>query len=278
MHNFLVALQSIDPVALRIGPLSVRWYGIAYATGFLCAFVLMRSFARRWKTGLSTDDLLTVLLYAIIGVVAGGRLGYCLFYGPGYYLSHPLEIPALWDGGMSFHGGFIGILLGGYIASRQLKVSFLTVADLGAIGAPIGFGLGRIANFINGELWGRVTTSSWGIVFAGAGSSPRIPSQLLEALLEGLVLFLIVLFLAYKKPPLPQGSIIGWLTIFYGCFRIFSEFFREPDVGIGFIAGNWLTMGIILSLPMVIGGIVVVAWSKKRGLLQENAFQKSKLN
>lgn len=236
----------------------------------------MRFFARRWKTAISTDDLLTVLLYAIIGVVAGGRLGYCLFYGQGYYFSHPQEIIALWDGGMSFHGGFIGILIGGALASRQLKVPFWTVADLGAIGAPIGFGLGRVANFINGELWGRVTTSSWGIVFAGAGNAPRIPSQLIEALLEGLVLFLIVLFLAYKKPPLPQGNIIGWLTVFYGCFRIFAEFFREPDVGIGFISGGWLTMGMILSIPMVILGGAIVVWSSRRAIPQEKVLIKHK--
>lgn len=266
MHNFLVAFQSIDPVALRIGPLAVRWYGLAYAAGFICAFLLMRSFAKRWKTGLSTDDLLTIVLYAIVGVIAGGRLGYVLFYGQGYYLAHPAEIFALWDGGMSFHGGFIGILLGGYLAARQLKVPFLTVADLGAIGAPIGFGLGRLANFINGELWGRVTTSSWGIVFQGAGSRPRIPSQLIEALLEGLVLFLIVFFLARKEPKLPRGALIGYLTIFYGCFRIFAEFFREPDGGIGFLAGDWLTMGMLLSLPMVVGGIILVVWAYKKKL------------
>lgn len=258
MHSFLVAFQSIDPVAFRVGPLAVHWYGIAYATGFICGFLLMRSFAKRWQTGLTTDDILTVLLYAIVGVIAGGRLGYCLFYGQGYYFSHPLEIFSLWDGGMSFHGGFIGILIGGYLAARQLKTSFLTVADLGAIGAPIGFGLGRLANFINGELWGRVTTSSWGIVFASAGSQPRIPSQLIEALLEGVVLFIIMVIMARKLPPFKPGTLICWLAVFYGVFRIFAEFFREPDVGIGFLAGGWLTMGMLLSLPMVIGGLVLL--------------------
>lgn len=264
MHNFLIAFQSIDPVALSLGPLQIRWYGLAYAAGFLAAFFLMCFFARRWKTGLSGDDLLTILLYAIVGVIVGGRLGYCLFYGQGYYFTHLLEVFALWDGGMAFHGGFIGILLGGFFAARQLKVPFLTIADLGAIGAPIGFGLGRIANFVNGELWGRVTTSPFGVVFEGAGPLPRIPSQLIEALLEGAFLFLIMIVLASKKPPYPRGFLVGVLTASYGIFRIFSEFFREPDAGLGFIAGNWLTMGMLLSIPMVAAGIALIVWSLKQ--------------
>ena len=264
MHDFLTAFQAIDPVALSIGPLQVRWYGLAYAAGFVCAFFLMKHFAKRWKTGLSVDDLLTIVLYAVIGVILGGRLGYCLFYGQGYYFTHPLEVFAIWDGGMSFHGGFIGILIGGYLASRSVKTSFLTIADLGSIGAPIGFGLGRLANFINGELWGRVTTSSWGLVFAGAGPSPRIPSQLIEAALEGLLLFIIMFIMAMKKPPFKRGTLIGTLAILYGCFRIFAEFFREPDVGLGFLAGDWLTMGMLLSIPMVIGGIAFVIWVSRQ--------------
>ena len=264
MHDFITAFQAIDPVAISVGPLQVRWYGLAYAAGFICAFFLMKYFAKRWKTGLTLDDMLTIMIYAIVGVVLGGRLGYCLFYGQGYYFAHPLEILSLWDGGMSFHGGFIGILVGGLFAARSVKTTFFTIADLGAIGAPLGFGLGRLANFVNGELWGRVTTSSWGIVFVDAGPLPRIPSQLIEAVLEGLLLFVIMIVLAMKKPPFKRGTLVGVLTILYGCFRIFSEFFREPDASIGFLSGGWLTMGMLLSVPMVVGGFALIVWAHRQ--------------
>ncbi|MBK5210811.1 MAG: prolipoprotein diacylglyceryl transferase [Coriobacteriia bacterium] len=263
MHSFLISLQNINPIAFRVGPFGVHWYGLAYAFGFLVAIGLIRIFSKRWKLSLTTDNLLTVMLYAIISVVIGGRLGYCLFYGGGYYFLHPLQVFATWDGGMSFHGGFIGIIIGLYLASRSIRIPFWTLADLASIGAPVGFGLGRIANFINGELWGRVTTSSLGVVFANAGSQPRYPTQLLEAVLEGLVLLLIMIVLASKIPPRVQGELSGYLTLFYGLFRIFIEFWREPDVGIGFVAGNWLTMGMLLSAPMVVVGIALIIKSRK---------------
>ena len=263
MHSFLVRLQNINPIAFHIGPLGVHWYGLAYAFGFFAAIGLIRLFSKRWKLALSTDDLLTVMLYSIISVVVGGRLGYCLFYGGGYYFLHPLQIIATWDGGMSFHGGFIGIIIGLYLASRSIGIPFWTLADLASIGAPVGFGLGRIANYINGELWGRVTTSDLGVVFANAGPLPRYPTQLFEALLEGFVLLLIMVVLALRRPPRFQGELSGYVTLFYGLFRIFIEFWREPDVGIGFIAGNWLTMGMILSAPMVCVGVVLIVKSRK---------------
>ncbi len=263
-----LAFPAIDPVAIRIGPLAVHWYGLAYLAGFVAAVLLMRWLARRWDLGFSDDDLLTVLLAAITGVIVGGRLGYVLVYGNGYYLSHPLEILAIWDGGMSFHGGLVGILVAGVWAARSLRMPLLTLWDLGCVGAPIGFGLGRVANFVNAELWGRVSTVPWAVVFPGAGGQPRHPSQLYEALLEGAVLFVVMLVLARKLPPRPRGELVGWMLSLYGVFRISVEFFREPDVQMGFIAGHWVTTGMLLSIPMVIGGVALVAWARRRDLPQ----------
>ena len=268
MKSILTALLTINPVAFTAGPFEVRWYGLAYLAGFVGAAYLFWRFARRWQVKLTADDVYTVLLWAVIGVVVGSRLGYVLFYGLDYYLQNPGKIFVTWDGGMSFHGGFIGILLAGIIAARQTGISWLTLADLGAIGAPIGFGLGRITNFINGELWGRVTDVPWGVVFAAAGTEARHPSQIYEALLEGVVLLTVMVLLARKTPPRPRGELFGWLALLYGSFRIFVEFFREPDVALGFIAGNWITMGMVLSTPLVIVGIWMILRSRKLGLGQ----------
>ena len=159
---------------------------------------------------------------------------------------------------MSFHGGFIGIVLGGWVAARLVKMPLLCLADLFSIGAPLGFGLGRLANYINGELWGRATTVSWGVVFPTAGSVLRHPSQLYEALLEGLVLLVVMILVARRRPPLPTGAQFGLLALLYGIFRIVVEFFREPDIQLGFLAGNWLTMGMLLSLPLVVAGVALI--------------------
>lgn len=183
--------QNLDPVAFSLGPLVVRWYGLAYVLGFaLAAFVIYRV-AKRWRLGMTEDDLLTLMVCAIIGVVLGARAGYVLFYGDGYYFAHPLEIFAFNQGGMSFHGGLAGLLAGGAVAARLTEIPFLTLADLGAIAAPLGLFFGRCANFVNGELWGAPTDWPIGVVFGGAaGMMPRHPSQLYEAVLEGLVIFL----------------------------------------------------------------------------------------
>lgn len=262
-------LQSIDPVAFAIGSLQVRWYGLAYLVGFVAAAWIAYRFARRWGVTLTVDDMYVTLLYAILGVVLGGRLGYVLFYGLEYYLQNPGKIFAMWDGGMSFHGGFVGILLGGVLAAKHTRISLLTWADLGSIGAPIGFGLGRLSNFINGELWGRVSDVPWAVVFPAAGPLPRHPSQLYEALLEGLVLTLAMVWLARRTPTRPRGELFGWLTALYGIFRIVVEFFREPDAALGFLAGGWLTMGMLLSTPLVIAGLAVVWWARSRNVSQE---------
>jgi phosphatidylglycerol---prolipoprotein diacylglyceryl transferase len=266
----VIAYPAIDPVLVRFGPFAIRWYGLAYVIGFIGAGILLYVLSKRWKLGLSGDDVVLVLLYAIIGVIVGSRLGYVLVYGAGQYWANPAKIFAIWDGGMSFHGGLVGILLAGWFAARSLKMPYLTLCDMGAVGAPVGFLFGRLGNFINGELWGRTTTVAWGMVFPGAGSLPRHPSQLYEAFLEGAVLLTIMILLSLKLPPRPRGELLGWLVTLYGVFRIGVEFFREPDVQIGFLvritgAVGGMTMGQLLSVPMVILGVWLVVRARKLG-------------
>jgi len=252
---------NIDPVAFALGPFEVRWYGLAYVAGFVLAALIFRSLNRRWKVGLTDDDLLDIVLAGVVGLVVGARIGYVLFYGVGSYWDDPVSILAFWDGGMSFHGGLVGILLAGLVVARRKGVPPLRLYDLGAVGAPIGIFLGRLANFINGELWGRPTDVPWGMVFPGApGTAPRHPSQLYEALLEGLVIFVVLTVLSRKRRG--DGFIIGTLFALYGVFRIFVEFFREPDIQLGFVAGSF-TMGQLLSVPMVAAGLWLI-WRAMR--------------
>lgn len=261
--------QSLDPVAFSPGPLSVRWYGIAYVVGFICAALILYRVARRWKVRIDVDALLTVMVCVIVGVIVGARLGYVLFYGDGYYLSHPLEILAFNKGGMSFHGGLIGALLSGIVAARITKIPYLTLADLGCIAAPVGLFFGRCANFVNGELWGAPTDAAWGVVFGGAaGMMPRHPSQLYEALLEGVVIFIVLYALSRREPPRPRGTFLGLFLMMYGTFRFLVEFVREPDVQLGYLWGGWLTMGQLLSLPLVIVGVAVFVYALRRRLPQ----------
>jgi len=261
--------DAINPVAFTLGPLSVRWYGIAYLLGFLLGALIIWKVARHWRIEISSDDVLTVLIGIVLGAILGGRLGYVLFYGDGYYLAHPQEILMLSNGGMSFHGGFIGIVIGGLISARITHVPFLTLADLGAIAAPVGLFFGRCANFINGELWGAPTDLPWGVVFGGAaGSMPRHPSQLYEALLEGVVLFIVLFALSRKFPPRHRGTFFGIFLVLYGTFRIMVEFIREPDVQLGYLFGGWLTMGMVLSIPLILIGIVLLVFTARRALPQ----------
>lgn len=254
--------QGLDPIAFSLGPLVVRWYGLAYVLGFVCAAAIIYFVAKRWKLGMSEDNLLTLMVCAIVGVVLGARIGYVLFYGDGYYLSHPLEILAFNQGGMSFHGGLVGLLIGGAVAARITRIPFLTLADLGSIAAPIGLFFGRCANFVNGELWGAPTDAAWGVVFGGqAGMMPRHPSQLYEAVLEGIVIFLVLFALSRKRPPRAQGTFLGVFLIMYGCFRFAIEFVREPDVQLGYLWGGWLTMGQVLSTPLIAVGIGVLLYA-----------------
>jgi phosphatidylglycerol:prolipoprotein diacylglycerol transferase len=254
------AFPAIDPVALRLGPFAVRWYGLAYVAGFLIAWWILKVLDERWDVGLGPDGRMVTIVACLVGLIVGARLGYVIVYGVGTYFADPLKILAVWDGGMSFHGGLVGLLLAGAWLAHHYKVPFLRLGDIGAVAAPAGLMLGRIANFINGELWGRVTTAPWGVVFPGAPlvngvNLPRHPSQLYEAGLEGLVLLIVMLLLARTKRA--DGFLIGWMLTLYGVFRIFVELFRQPDVQLGFIAGG-VTMGQILSVPMIVAGIWLI--------------------
>ena len=259
--------NAIDPVAFSVGPISVRWYGLAYILGFACAAFVIARVSKRWRVSIDADSLMTVLLGVIIGVILGARLFYCVFYGNGYYWAHPAEVLAFSQGGMSFHGGLVGALLSGLITCRIVKIPYLTLADMAVIGAPLGLLFGRCANFINGELWGAVTDAPWGVVFGGAaGMMPRHPSQLYEALLEGVLLFIIMFALSRKVPPRPQGTYLGAFLLVYGMARFAVEFVREPDVQLGYLWGGWVTMGQVLSFPLILVGIglLVYAHVKKR--------------
>lgn len=256
--------QGLDPIAFSLGPLVVRWYGLAYVLGFVCAAAIIYFVAKRLKLGMSEDNLLTLMVCAIVGVVLGARIGYVLFYGDGYYLSHPLEILAFNQGGMSFHGGLVGLLIGGAVAARMTRIPFLTLADLGSIAAPIGLFFGRCANFVNGELWGAPTDGPLGVVFGGAaGMMPRHPSQLYEAVLEGIVIFCVLFALSRKRPPRPQGTFLGAFLVLYGIFRFLIEFVREPDVQLGYLWGGWLTMGQVLSAPLIVAGIALLIYAAR---------------
>ncbi|WP_417179004.1 prolipoprotein diacylglyceryl transferase [Adlercreutzia sp.] len=256
--------QGLDPIAFSLGPLVVRWYGLAYVLGFVCAAAIIYFVAKRWKLGMSEDNLLTLMVCAIVGVVLGARIGYVLFYGDGYYLAHPLEILAFNQGGMSFHGGLVGLLIGGAVAARMTRIPFLTLADLGSIAAPVGLFFGRCANFVNGELWGAPTDGPLGVVFGGAaGMMPRHPSQLYEAVLEGLVIFCVLFALSRKRPPRPQGTFLGAFLVLYGIFRFLIEFVREPDVQLGYLWGGWLTMGQVLSAPLIVAGIALLIYAAR---------------
>ena len=256
--------QGLDPIIFSIGPFAVRWYGVAYIAGFVCAALLIWHLARRWRVKVDIDSLLTIMFCVIIGVILGGRLGYVLFYGNGleFYLQNPLEIFAFNHGGMSFHGGLVGALLAGIVAAKFTHIPYFTLADMGCIAAPVGLLFGRLANFVNGELWGAPTDLPWGVIFGGAaGFMPRHPTQLYEALLEGVIIFLVLLVLSRKQPPRSQGTFLGVFLIMYGCFRFVIEFVREPDVQLGYIWGGWLTMGQLLSVPLILVGIGVLVYA-----------------
>ena len=253
----------IDPVAIQIGPLAIRWYGLMYLVGFAAAYGLGRLRIARARSGRVTLPVLDDLLFfGVLGVILGGRLGYVFFYKPGYYFAHPLEIIAVWQGGMSFHGGFLGVLVAVWWVARKHGLRWLEVTDFLAPLAPLAFAAGRLGNFINGELWGRVTDVPWAMVFRGAGPLPRHPSQLYQFALEGVALF-VILWLYSSKPRL-TGAVSAAFLIGYGVFRFAVEFFREPDDFLGLLALG-LSMGQWLSIPMIAAGIALYAWSRRRG-------------
>ncbi|MFO7188370.1 MAG: prolipoprotein diacylglyceryl transferase [Pseudomonadota bacterium] len=252
-----------DPVAFSVGPLAVRWYGLMYLVGFVAAYLLGRLRIARGQSGSVDQRLLDdTLFYGVLGVVLGGRLGYVLFYKPAYYFQHPLEIFAVWQGGMSFHGGFLGVLLALWWVARRSRVRWLALTDFVAPLVPIGLGTGRLGNFINGELWGRVAPPDlpWAMIFPAAGPEPRHPSQLYQLGLEGIALFVLLWF--YAARPRPTGAVSGMFLIGYGVFRFIAEFFREPDAFLGLLALG-MSMGQWLSLPMIVGGIVLMWWAHR---------------
>lgn len=264
--------QMLDPVAFALGPIEVRWYGLAYLLGFVCCAAMLYRIARHWKINISLDDLLNISICVMMGVILGGRLGYVIFYGGSYYLENPWAILNLSQGGMSFHGGLIGTLVGGVVAARVTGIPFLTLADLGGIVAPIGLFFGRCANFVNGELWGAPTDAPWGVVFGGsAGMIPRHPTQLYEAFLEGIVIFAVLYLLSRRLPARPRGFFIGGFLTLYGVFRFLIEFVRQPDAHMGYLMFDWVTMGQILSLPLIVAGIVLVVYACVRKLPQQGA-------
>ena len=242
----------IDPIAISIGPLAIHWYGLMYLVAFAAGGLLGRYRARQIPGQWGNNEIWDLVFYIAVGAVLGGRLGYALFYNTGYYLSHPLEILWVWTGGMSFHGGLIGVVLAVVLFARRSQRRFFEVADfLAPLCAP-GLLAGRIGNFINQELWGRVSDVPWAMVFPAGGPLPRHPSQLYEAVLEGVILFVIVWSFASK--PRRPGQVSGLFLLGYGVFRFFVEFYREPDVHLGPIALDWMTMGQLLSIPLIVAG------------------------
>jgi phosphatidylglycerol---prolipoprotein diacylglyceryl transferase len=253
---------NIDPVFLRLGPVQLRWYGLMYMLSFIIGYFLLKRYAKEKKLPLSTDDLYDLLFFLILGVMIGGRLGYVFFYDFGSYLRSPWDILAIWQGGMSFHGGFVGVILATWFITKRRKWNFWQIADLVCVVVPVGLGLGRIGNFINGELFGRPSKLPWAMVFPEGGPLPRHPSQLYEALLEGLVLFLVLRWL-YKKNFYP-GTVFWGLVAFYGLFRFIVEFVREPDAHIGFDLGPF-TRGQLLTFPMlVVGFVMMITYARRR--------------
>jgi phosphatidylglycerol:prolipoprotein diacylglycerol transferase len=272
MPFLLIPYPRIDPILVHIGPLAIRWYALAYIFGILIGWAYARALVRseKWwggKPPLSVTDFDDFVLWVTLGIILGGRIGYVLFYNLPFFAAHPLQIFELWTGGMSFHGGFTGCVVAVVLFAKSRGLSILSLGDITCAVGPIGIFLGRLANFVNGELWGRPTDVSWAMIFPTGGPIPRHPSQLYEAGLEGLALlaFLYVMIRlgALKRP----GLIIGSFAMFYACARSFCEFFREPDVQLGFLWGG-ATMGQLLSIPLFIAGVCFVVYALKQPALQ----------
>ena len=258
----MFTFPQFDPVALSLGPISIHWYGITYIIAFGGAWALAshrsKQVAGRW----SADQISDLIFYGALGAVLGGRVGYVFFYNFDRFLGDPLWLFKVWEGGMSFHGGLLGVLFALFFYSKYLKKDFWETMDFISPLVPFGLGAGRFGNFIGGELWGRPTEVAWGMVFPHVDQLPRHASQLYEFILEGVVLFTVVWL--YSAKPRPRFAVTGLFALGYGCFRFFIEFFREPDQDIGFIAWDWLTMGQLLSMPMIIGGLILLFLSSHK--------------
>ena len=270
MTLFAIPFPAIDPVLIELGPVVIRWYALAYIVGIFLGWWYAKSLVRNvaiWGPAgppMKPADIDDFVVWCAVGIILGGRVGYVLFYDLPRFLENPLEVFALWHGGMSFHGGFLGTVLAMVIFARVRKIPTWSLIDVIAPSVTFGLFLGRLANFINGELFGRVTDVPWAVVFPAGGPEPRHPSQLYEALLEGLVLFLVLRVLTNRMGKLQQpGFVSGAFAAGYGVARTTAEFFREPDIQIGYLAGG-LTMGMLLSIPMIVAGIILMVWAGRR--------------
>jgi len=252
---------AIDPVAFHIGAWPVYWYGLMYLIGFVGGWALLSARLKRSPRGFTQEQLSDIVFLVALGTIIGGRIGYMFFYDWQALLVDPWLLFQTWKGGMSFHGGLLGVLIAVYFCARKMKKPFLAITDLIAPGVPLGLGAGRLGNFINGELWGRAVDVPWAMVFPNGGDLPRHPSQLYEFGLEGVLLFCLLWF--YSRKPRPLGAVSGFFALGYGIFRCIAEWYREPDVQIGYLAFGWVTEGQLLSIPLILVGILLVAYAYK---------------
>jgi len=270
----MIHYPKMNVIAFHLGPLPVHWYGLMYLFGFISVWILALWRVKRFAYPLTSSQMADLIFYGALGVLLGGRIGFMIFYDLPVLISHPLSMVKVWDGGMSFHGGLIGCTIGLWLFVRKFKLKLLIVTDLVAPMVPIALAFGRIGNFINGELWGRVSNVPWAMIFPNAGPLPRHPSQIYEFFLEGCLLFIILW--CYSLKPRPIGAVSGLFLVGYGCFRFFLEFFRQPDIQLGFVAWGWLTRGQELCVPMVIIGIILMIYAYKKGdIIEKRSFHRS---
>lgn len=263
----MIIYPYIDPVAFSVGSLKVHWYGLMYLLGFFSAWFLLRYRAKKYRLNWTNEQISDLIFYAAIGVVLGGRLGYMLFYSTSTLIHQPWTFFKIWQGGMSFHGGLLGVVVALIFYARHLKRNFFELSDFIAPVVPIGLGAGRVGNFINGELWGRVSDVPWAMIFPHVDQQPRHPSVVYEFLLEGVVLFLILWW--YSAKPRATRAVSGMFLLCYGCFRFLIEFFRQPDIQLGYLAFNWVTMGQLLSLPMIAFGLYFILYSEPKPIQED---------
>jgi phosphatidylglycerol:prolipoprotein diacylglycerol transferase len=258
----MLPYPQIDPVALSLGPLQIHWYGLMYLIGIGGAWLLASRRLARFDPSWNKEKLSDLVFWVALGVILGGRLGYVLFYDLAAYIAEPAKVLRIWEGGMSFHGGLLGVLLASWLFAKRNNKGFFELMDFIAPLVPIGLGAGRIGNFINGELWGKVSDVPWAMVFPTGGPLARHPSQLYQFALEGVALFLILWF--YSRKPRPTMAVSGVFALCYGIFRFIVEFVRVPDAQLGYLAFNWLTMGQVLCLPMIVGGIGLIVYAYRK--------------
>ncbi len=256
----MIYIHNINPIFLSIGSIHLYWYGLMYAISFILIDYMIKRDIKKKFFNFSVNFIDNFMIISLISLLIGGRLGYVIFYDITYYLNNPIKILMIWQGGMSFHGGLIGAFIGLLIFSKNQNIKFFDISDLISLYIPIGLGLGRIGNFINGELYGKPTNTDWGVIFPAIDQIPRHPSMLYEAFLEGLVLFFLMRMIFYKNPS--KGILTSYFLIIYGVFRFSIEFLRVPDSHIGYLYNNWLTMGQLLCIPMIITGIIIIYFLK----------------